>query len=291
MWCTKSAETILIEVNEQMPRTYGENKIHISDVTAIVENNIALPEAPIPKITDKDKTVGEYVAELIDNGDTIQIGYGSIPNAIMDNLTNHRHLGVHTEMIPDNIIKLYESGVITNEQKPFYKGKLTTTFAFGTKRLYDFMHNNRDIYMLPVNKSNNLCHVAQYDNLVTINATVEVDFLGQCNSEKVGDLYWSSSGGQADFQIASHLSDNGKSILCLHSTAKNDTISTIVPVLAPGTPVTTSKNDVDYIVTEYGVAQLRGKSIRERTKELIRIAHPKFREELSFQAKKLGYLI
>ncbi|MDQ0216614.1 acyl-CoA hydrolase [Oikeobacillus pervagus] len=285
------AKTVLLEVNEYMPRTYGENKIHISNVTALIENNQPLPEAPPPKVTDKDRTIGSYVAELIHDGDTLQIGYGSVPNAIMENLVDHKHLSIHTEMIPDKVLDLYESGAVTNEKKHAYKGKLTATFAFGSKRLYNFLDRNEAVCMLPVTITNDVCHLAGYESLVTINATVEVDFLGQCNSEMMGNFYWSGSGGQAEFQIGSRLSKAGRAVLCLHSTAKKDTISRIVPVLNGGTPVTTSKNDVDYIVTEYGIARLRGKTIRERTKELIRIAHPNFREELTFQVKKMGYLI
>lgn len=287
----KTAKNVLLEVNEFMPRTYGSNEIHISQVTALTENHVPLPEAPPAVISEKDRIIGGYIAELISNGDTIQLGYGSIPNAIIENLTDHKHLGIHTEMIPDNIIALYKSGAVTNENKPFYTGKMTATFAYGSKHLYEFMHQNRDICMLPVNVTNNACHLAQYPNLITVNATVELDFLGQCNSEKIGGTYWSSTGGQADFQSGSRMADNSKAVLCLHSAAKNDTISKIRPVLDPGSPISTSKNDVDYVVTENGIAQLRGKTVRERTKELIRIAHPNFRDELTFEAKKMGYLL
>ena len=188
-------------------------------------------------------------------------------------------------------MKLYQSGVITNEGRTDYPGKTTATFAYGTKKLYDFMHKNKDIFTLPVNETNDVRRISHINNMVTINAAIEVDFLGQCNAEKAGEIYWSSSGGQSDFGVAARLSQGGRGIICLHSTAKNDSISKIIPVLAQGTPVTTSKNDVDYIVTEYGIAQLRGKTIRERVKALIQIAHPKFKEELSYEAKKIGYLI
>mgnify|MGYP001241812220 CR=1 FL=1 len=285
------AKHIILEVNEHMPRTYGENRVHISDVSALIENHEPIPASPDLRVSEKDRIIGEYVAELIEDGDTIQIGFGSIPNAIIEQLKSHRNLSVHTEMIPEKIIDLFEAGAVTNENNIFKKGKLTATFAFGSQRLYDFIHENEDIYMLPVNKTNNVIDLSKMKSLVTVNAAVEVDFLGQVNSEMIGGTYWSSSGGQADFQIASHLAENSRGILTLHSSVKNDTISKIVPTLNPGTPVTTSKNDVDYIVTEYGVARLRGKTIRERTKELIRIAHPKFREELEFEAKKMGYLL
>jgi len=285
------AKTVLLEVNEYMPRTFGENQIHISQVNAFIEHHEPLPEAKEARISDKDKQIGEYVAQLIKNGDTLQIGFGSIPNAIMDNLSSHRHLSIHTEMIPEKIIELFHNGAVTNENNPFQKGKMTATFASGSQKLFDFLHENQDVYMMPVNKTNHIYELAAFKNLVTVNATVEVDFLGQANSEMIGDTYWSSTGGQADFQLASRLIDGGRGVLCLHSTTKGDMISKIVPILKPGSPISTSKNDIDYVVTEYGIAQLRGKTVRERTKELIRIAHPKFREELTFEAKKMGYLI
>ncbi len=285
------AETILLEVNEYMPRTYGENQIHISDITALIEHHQPIPEAPAaPPQSGKDKLIGEHVASLIKNRDTLQIGYGSIPNAIMDNLKDYRNLSIHTEMIPEKVIALYDSGAVTNENNPFKKGKMTATFAYGSQNLYDFLHENQDIYMLPVNKTNHVGRLQDADSLVTVNAGVEVDFLGQVNSEMVGGTYWSSTGGQSDFQVASRLSEGGRGVICLHSTAKGDSISKIVPALNPGTPVSTSKNDVDYIATEYGIARLRGKTIRERTKALIDIAHPKFRDELTFEAERMGYL-
>ncbi len=286
-----SAKTVLLEVNEYMPRTFGENQIHISQVSAFTEHHESFLEAKEARISDKDRRIGEYIAQLIKNGDTLQIGFGSIPNAIMDNLGGHRHLSIHTEMIPEKIIELFHNGAVTNENNPFQKGKMTATFAYGSQKLYDFLHENRDVYMMPVNKTNHIYELASMKNLVTVNATVEVDFLGQANSEMIGDTYWSSTGGQADFQVASRLTEGGRGILCLNSTTKNDTITKIVPILKSGSPVSTSKNDIDYVVTEYGIAKLRGKTVRERTKELIHIAHPKFRDELTFEAKKMGYII
>ncbi|MBM7649192.1 acyl-CoA hydrolase [Bacillus ectoiniformans] len=286
----KSAKTVLLEVNQHMPRTFGMNQIHISEVDALIENHQPLLEAPTPVITEKDQKIGQYIADLIKDGDSLQIGFGSIPNAVMNSLGNHRDLNIFTEMIPDKLVDLYKSGAVSNLGRSDYPGKTTATFAFGTQRLYDFLHQNEDVFMLPVSQTNDICRISQIKQMVTINATVEVDFLGQCNSEKVGPLYWSSSGGQAEFGISARMSEGGRGIICLHSTAKQDQISKIVPVLAQGAPVTTSKNDVDYVVTENGVAKLRGKTIRERTKALIEIAHPKFREELAHEAKKIGYM-
>lgn len=285
------AKSIILEVNQNMPRTFGEqNRVHISEVTALIENHVELPSAPNPVLSEKDMKIGQTIADLIQNGDTIQIGFGSMPNAVIEYLSGHRDLGIHTEMLPDKVVDLYEKGVITNANKEIFKGKSTATFAYGTKRLYDFMNNNEDILMLPCNVTNDLRNISQLENLVSVNSTVEVDFLGQCNSETIGGKYYSSTGGQGDFAKGVRMTENGKGIICLYSTAKNDTISKIVPMLAPGAVVSTSKNDVDIIVTEYGKAELRGKTVYGRTEALIKIAHPKFRERLAFEAVQRGLL-
>ena len=285
------AKSILLEVNNNMPRTFGEqNQIHISQVTALVENNFDLPSLADPILSDKDMKIGRTIAELIHNGDTLQIGFGSIPNAVIESLKEHRDLGIHTEMLPDKVVDLYKNGCISNMNKKIFKGKITATFALGSRKLYDFMDNNKDILMLPCNVSNDLRNIAQLDNLVSINSTVEIDFFGQCNSETMNGTYYSSTGGQADFGKGVRMAANGRGIICLYSTAKNDTISKIVPALPPGAVVTTSKNDVDIVVTEYGMAELKGKTVQERTEALIKIAHPKFRDQLTFEAVKLGFL-
>lgn len=285
------AGKIILEVNDHMPRTLGDNKVHINDVTAIIEHHEPLFETPVIPFNEIDEKIGKFVAELIENGDTLQIGFGGVPNAIMNYLTDYRNLTIYTEMFPDRIVDLYESGALTNENNQLAKGRLTATFAYGTKRLYDFMHENDDVRLFPVNKTNDPRIISKHKNMVCINSTIEVDFLGQCNSETIGTYYYSSSGGQGEFGIGTRLAEEGKGIICLHSTAKNDTFSKIVPTLARGSVVTTTKNDVDYVVTEYGIAKLKGKTIRERTKELINIAHPKFKDELTFTAKKMGYLL
>ncbi|PLR97555.1 acetyl-CoA hydrolase/transferase family protein [Bacillus sp. T33-2] len=285
------AKSIILEVNKNMPRTFGDqNLIHISQVTAFIENDFVIPTLPDPVLTEKDMKIGQTIADLIKNGDTIQIGFGSMPNAVMEYLKGHRDLGVYTEMLPDKIVDLYESGAITNQNKKIYKGKTTATFALGSRRLYDFIDNNTDILMLPCDVCNDVRNIAQLDNLVSVNTTVEVDFLGQCNSETINGKYYSSSGGQGDFTKGVRLTENGRGIICLYSTAKNDTISKIVPTLPQGAVVTTSKNDVDIIVTEFGKAELQGKTVQERTEALIKIAHPNFREQLTFDAVKKGFL-
>jgi len=287
----EKAKTIILEVNQKMPRTFGEqNRIHISQVTALIENDFDLPTLPDPILNEKDTKIGQIIADLIQNGDTLQIGFGSMPNAVMEYLKDHRDLGIYTEMLPDKVVDLYEKGVITNANKKLYKGKTTATFALGSRRLYDFMDNNEDILMLPCQVSNDLRNIAQLDHLVSVNSTVEVDFYGQCNSEVIGGKYYSSTGGQSDFAKGVRMTENGRGIICLYSTAKNDTISKIVPRLSEGAVVSTSKNDVDYIVTEFGKAELRGKTVHERTEALIKIAHPKFREQLTFEAIKKGFL-
>lgn len=285
-----SAKMIILQVNEHMPRTYGKNQIHLSQVDAIVEQNTPLPEINSPDPTDKDRKIGQYIAELIKDGDTIQIGFGAIPNVVIDFLQNYQDLGIYTEVFPDKIVDLYESGAVTNRYKPIYKGISTATFALGTKRLYQFMHENPEIFMIPVDESNSISKIAQFENFVSINSAVEVDFYGQCNSEVIQGKYYSSTGGQADFSKGVTLCKNGRGIICLHSTTKDESISKIVPTLCNKAVVSTSKNDVDYVVTEYGVAHLSYKTISERTKALINIAHPKFRDQLTYEAKKLGFL-
>jgi acyl-CoA hydrolase len=286
-----SAKTIILEVNKNMPRTFGEqNRIHISQIKALVEHDFDLPSAANPVLTEKDMKIGQTIADLIRNGDTVQIGFGSMPNAVIEYMSGHRDLGIHTEMLPEKFVDLYEQGVITNANKQIFKGKSTATFAYGTKRLYDFMNNNEDILMLPCNVTNDLRNLAQLDNLVSVNSTVEVDFLGQCNSETINGVYYSSTGGQTDFAKGVRMTKNGRGIICLYSTAKNDTISKIVSTLPAGAVVSTSKNDVDMIVTEYGKAELKGKTVQGRTEALIKIAHPNFREQLTFEAVKRGFL-
>jgi acyl-CoA hydrolase len=282
---------IIIQVNEYMPRTFGTNKIHISQIIGYVKHNMPLFELPSVTVKDIDVTIAEYIAEHIENGSTMQVGIGGIPNAVISLLKNHKDLGIHTEMLTDGIAELYENGVITGAKKKTYLEKIVATFVLGSKKLYEFVDGNPGIEMLPVEYVNNPINIAKEDNIVAINATTEVDFYGQCASETMAGKYYSSSGGQADFGTGVQLAKNGKGIICLYSTAKSGEISRIKPTLAAGSVVTTSKNDVDFVVTEYGMVQLKYKSLSERTKLLIGIAHPKFREELIFEAKKMGLMV
>ena len=280
MAAVAKARSIVLEVNPNVPFAHGECHVHISQVSAIVESSEPILEVGLPVIGPVQEAIGKYVAEMIADGSTLQIGYGAIPDAVVIQLTEKHDLGVHTEMIGDGILTLVEAGAVTNRKKNFHPGKMLATFALGSQKLYRFMHHNPQLEMHPVNYTNDPAIAGLNDNLMTINASLQIDLLGQCGSESLGSLPYSGTGGQADFVRAANRSKGGKSFIVLPSTAKNDTISRIVPVLASGTHVTTSKNDVNYVVTEFGVAQLRGKSFRQRAEELIAIAHPNFRAEL-----------
>jgi acyl-CoA hydrolase len=284
------ARAIVLEVNPHVPRTFGNCKIHISQVTAFTESSDPIAEVGAPKIGPVQEAIGKYVADLIPNGSTLQIGYGGIPDAVVRQLTNKVDLGIHTEMLGDGILSLIEAGVVNNTRKNINKGKVLATFALGSKKLYNFMHQNPMIEMHPADVTNDPYLAGQNDNLHAINATLQVDFLGQCGSESLGYSPFSGTGGQSDFVRSANRSNGGKAFIVLPSTAKDDTISRIVPVLSSGTFVTTSKNDVNYVVTEFGVAQLRGKSAKQRAEALIAIAHPNFRVELHEQAKKMRLL-
>lgn len=281
----------ILEVNDQMPRTYGRNQIHISQIAGFVEHNAPLTEEKAVPVGDKDLLIASSVIEDIKDGDTLQIGIGSVPNAVISMLKDHRHLGIHTEMLPDGIVDLVEAGAVDGTRKFTNPGKIVATFAYGSKKLYDFIDDNPVVEFLPVSIVNDPREIALEKNIVSINATTEVDLFGQCASETVGGKYYSSSGGQIDFARGVRFAENGKGYICMTSTAKNDTISRIKLQLTPGSVVTTGKNDVDNIVTEYGVARLHGVSISERAKRLIAIAHPNFRDELTFDAKKQGIII
>lgn len=279
-----------LEVNPNMPRTFGANQVHISQVLGYIEVDYPLHEAKEPEITDIDRQIAAHVVERIQDGATLQAGIGAIPNAIIGFLNNHKNLGIHTELLTDGVVELAEKGVVNGIEKKTHTGKIVGTFALGSKKLYDFIDENTGVEMLPVDYVNDPRIIAQEDNMISINATTEVDFMGQCASETIAGRYYSSSGGQADFARGARFAKNGKGFICLHSTTRDGSISRIRPQLTIGSAVTTSKNDVDHIVTEYGVASMRGKSIAQRTRELLAISHPKFRDELEFEARKFGLL-
>ncbi|MDB5928639.1 MAG: acetyl-CoA hydrolase/transferase [Polaromonas sp.] len=290
MAALRHARAVVLEVNPNVPFANGNCHIHVSQITALTESDAPLLEVGLPKIGPVQEAIGKYVAEMIPDGATLQIGYGGIPDAVVMQLTAKHDLGVHTEMLGDGIMTLVEAGVVTNRKKNYLPGKMVATFALGSKKLYDFLHRNPALEMHPVDFTNDPYLAGQNDNLHAINATMQIDFLGQCGSESLGFLPYSGTGGQTDFVRAANRSNGGKAFIVLPSTAKHDTISRIVPVLSPGTHQSTSKNDINYVVTEFGVAQLRGKSAHQRCAALIAIAHPDFRGELRDAARRMKLL-
>lgn len=287
MAAIEKARAVVLEVNPAVPYAYGGCHVPLEKVTAIVESDRPILEVGLPSIGPVEKAIGQYVAELIPDGATLQIGFGAIPDAVVVQLQDRRDLGIHSEMMGDGILSLIEAGVVTNARKNVNPGVSLATFALGSRKLYDWMDHNRAMEIHPVNITNDVYLAGRNDNLHTINATMQVDLAGQCGSETLGALPYSGTGGQADFVRAGNLSRGGKSIIVLPATAKNDTISRIVPVLTEGTLVSTTKNDINYVVTEYGVAQLRGRTAKERAAALIAIAHPAFRDELYEQADRM----
>lgn len=290
MAAVRKARVILLEVNPNVPFANGDCHVHISQVAGLVESNEELFEVGLPAIGPVQEAIGKYVADLIDDGSTLQIGYGGIPDAVVMQLQHKRDLGIHTEMIGDGILSLIDSGAVTNRKKTFMPGKMVATFALGSRKLYRFLNRNPMLEMHPVDFTNDPYVAARNDKLCAINATLQIDLLGQCGSESLGHTPYSGTGGQVDFVRAANRSNGGKAFIVLPSTAKNDTVSRIAPVLSPGTHVTTSKNDINYVVTEYGVAQLRGKTAKQRAEALIGIAHPDFRAELRESAKRMNLL-
>jgi acyl-CoA hydrolase len=278
-----------LEVTEAMPRTFGRNQVHVSQVAGWCRSDRPLVEVPPARPDDIDARIAGYVAERIPDGATIQTGIGSIPNAIMSALHGHRDLGVHTELLSDGVVDLIERGVVNGVRKQLNRTKTVGTFALGTSRLNDFLHENTAIELHAVRYVNDPRVIAQERSFVSINATLTVDFLGQCASETINGRYYSSSGGQNDFARGAMYSDSGQGFVVLHSTTSAGA-SRIVPRLAAGDVVTTPKNTVDKVVTEYGVAELRARTISERTRALISIAHPDHRDRLQQEAEAIGYL-
>jgi acyl-CoA hydrolase len=278
-----------LEVTDHMPRTFGRNQLHVSQVAGWCRTDRPLVEVEPRKPDDDDRTIADYVAERIPDGATLQTGIGAIPNAIMTALMNHRDLGIHTELLSDGVVDLIEAGVVNGVRKDLNRTKTVGTFALGTERLHNFLHENTAVELWPVRYVNDPAIIGRERGFVSINATLSVDFLGQCASETIGGHYYSSSGGQNDFARGAMNSRGGQGFVVLHSTTSRGA-SRIVPRLTAGDAVTTPKNTVDKIVTEYGVAQLRGRSIRERTRALIDVAHPDHRDELTDAALEMNYL-
>ena len=285
------AKRIFVEVNDFQPRSLCNTQLHISQIDAIVENSHPLPVLPPTKLDETSITIGNLIAEQIPDGACIQLGIGAIPDAVGMALKTKHDLGIHTEMFTDSMVELIEYGAVNNSKKQIHPFKTVTTFAFGSKRIYDYIDDNPAIMILPVDYVNDPNVICKNDNMISINAAVEVDLWGQVCAESVGTKHLSGTGGQVDYVRGACQSRGGKSFIAFESTAKGGTISKIKSCLTEGAVVTTSKNDVDYIVTEYGIAHLRGQSLASRAKQLIAIAHPNFRDELTFAARKRGILV
>ena len=285
----ESAAVVICQMNKQMPRTGGA-KIHLDQITYIVEKDEPLIELKPPKIGEIEKKIGENVAALIPDGATLQLGIGAIPDAVLLFLGEKKHLGIHSEMFSDGVVFLAESGVVTNSKKAINPGKFIATFLMGTRKLYDFVDNNPDVIMMSVDQVNDPYIIGQHKNMISINSALQVDLMGQVNAEMIGSRQFSGIGGQVDFVRGASRSAGGKSIIALPSTASGGKISRIAIDLDHGAAVSTSRNDVHYVVTEYGVADLRGKSLRERARALIAIAHPDFRAGLEADAVAKGVL-
>jgi len=290
MAAVAKARAVVLEVNPNVPQAHGNCRVHISQVAALVESDEPILEVGLPKIGPVQEAIGKYVADMIDDGSTLQIGYGGIPDAVVMQLVHKQDLGIHTEMIGDGILTLIKAGAVTNARKNYQTGKSIATFALGSRELYRHMHRNPGLEMHPVDFTNDPYLAGQNDNLMAINATLQIDLLGQCGSESLGPSPYSGTGGQVDFVRAANRSRGGKAFIVVPSTAKNDSISRIVPSLSAGTHMTTGKNDINYVVSEFGVAQLRGKTGKQRALEMINIAHPDFRAELREAARKMNLL-
>lgn len=277
---TKQAKIKIAQINKHMPRCHGECFMHLSEFDYLVEADIPMIELARKELTEVEKEIGRHCASLIEDGATLQLGIGALPDAVLLSLKDKKDLGIHSEMFSDGVVELVEAGVITNTRKTLHPSKMVATFLMGSQKLYDYIDDNPTVYMASADYTNDPYIIAKNDNLVSINSCVEVDFMGQVSAESVGSMQISGVGGQVDFVRGANLSKGGVSIIAMTSTAKGGTVSKIVPCLEAGAAVTTGRNDVAYIVTEYGVADLRGKSLRQRARLLINIAHPDFRGEL-----------
>ena len=286
----EKASLVIAQINAHMPYVHGNSFVHIKDIDYLIHYDEPLLEYESSVCNQISQKIGLHVASIIEDGDTMQVGYGSIPNAILANLKNKKHLGVHTELIGDGIIDLLKSGVIDNSKKNIDRGLTIATFCMGKKDTYEYINDNPSIKFRPVEYTNSPLIIAQHNNMTAINSALEIDLSGQASAESIGSFFYSGIGGHADFMRGTMLSPRGKTILTIQSTAENDTVSRIVPSISSGAGVTLNRGDIHYVVTEYGIAYLHGKNIRERAMDLIAIAHPKFRPWLINEAKKLGII-
>lgn len=284
----QAADLVIFEVNENLPYTYGDTEISVDDVDYLVENHVPLVQSPPIEPSEIEKAIGGFIAPFVEDESTLQLGIGGIPNAIAAYLKDRKNLGVHTELLVDGMVDLYEAGVVTNAKKTLHPGKFVATFALGTQKLYDFMDHNKDVMIKRGRYVNDPYVIAQNKKMVSVNSAIQVDIYGQVCAQSLGTRHFSGTGGQLDTHRGAQLSEGGKGIITLRSTAKRGTISTIVPTLTPGSEVTVPSQDVDTIVTEYGVAELRGRNLKQRMKALVEIAHPDFREWIEEEASRLG---
>jgi 4-hydroxybutyrate CoA-transferase len=286
----ETAGTVIAEVNPRMPRTLGDSFVHVSKLDHIVEVDYALPEFIMGEPSPTQDAIGRHIAGLIEDGSTLQTGIGGIPDAVLRYLGDRKDLGIHTELFSDGVIDLVNRGIINNEAKTLHPGKIVAGFVLGTQQLYDFVDDNPIIELHPSEYVNDPFRIAQNDRMISINSALEVDLTGQVCADSIGHRFYSGVGGQVDFVRGAARSKGGKPIVALPSTAGGGTVNRIVWQLNPGAGVVTTRNDVHYVVTEYGVAYLHGKTIRERARALINIAHPDFRPELEAKARELNYL-
>jgi acyl-CoA hydrolase len=284
----EAADLKILEVNPNLPWVYGDTLVHVSEVNYLVENHVPLVELPSEPPTEIEQQIGGYIADLIEDGSTIQLGIGGIPNAITAFIMVRKDLGIHTEMLVDGMVDLIEAGVVNNRRKTLHPGKTIGAFALGSSKLYNFINNNKDVEMYRGRYTNDPYVIAKNNQMISVNTALQVDILGQVCSQSIGTRQFSGTGGQLDTHRGAQMSKGGRGIIALRSTAKNGSISTIVPTLAPGAGVTVPSQDVDTIITEYGVAELRGRCVRDRMEALARIAHPNFRDWLRDEAHRLG---
>lgn len=284
----RHASRVVAQINPRMPRTLGDPGLLIGDLAASVELAEELPVLETSPVDDVADRIGRYVAQLIEDGSTLQLGIGALPHAILSALSGHRRLGLHTEMMSEGVMRCLKSGVIDNSRKTSHKGKGVVSFCMGGRELYDFVHENDDLEFLPSEYVNNPINIARNDRMVSVNGALEVDLTGQVAADSVGWIFYSGIGGQVDFVRGAAMSRGGRPIIALPSTAKGGEVSRIVGHLSEGAGVVTSRGDVHYVVTEFGVATLRGRSVRERALEMIQVAHPKFREQLLEEAHRHG---